>query len=50
MLYVRHAMSNNIPVVRRPDRKDLLAYLNGEIESTPNIDKSVFIEEIDLCN
>lgn len=22
--------TENIPVVRRPDRKDLLAYLNGE--------------------
>ncbi|RXM31261.1 hypothetical protein EOD39_7177 [Acipenser ruthenus] len=28
--YVRRAATENIPVVRRPDRKDLLAYLNGE--------------------
>jgi len=30
-LYVRHAAAEEIPVVRRPDRKDILAYLNGEI-------------------
>ncbi|CAJ0950001.1 unnamed protein product [Ranitomeya imitator] len=29
-VYVRRAATENIPVVRRPDRKDLLAYLNGE--------------------
>ncbi|MCJ8731974.1 hypothetical protein PDJAM_G00205650 [Pangasius djambal] len=28
--YVRRAATENIPVVRRPDRKDLLSYLNGE--------------------
>ncbi|KAJ9591699.1 hypothetical protein L9F63_001786 [Diploptera punctata] len=27
-VYVRQAAAENIPVVRRPDRKDLLAYLN----------------------
>ena len=30
-IYVRHAAAAEIPVVRRPDRKDLLSYLNGEI-------------------
>ncbi|CAK8675106.1 parafibromin-like [Clavelina lepadiformis] len=39
-LYVRHAAAEDIPVVRRPDRKDLLAYLNGEIATSNNIDKS----------
>lgn len=34
----------NVPVVRRPDRKDLLAYLNGEINSSASIDKSVPLE------
>ena len=29
-VYVRQAAKENIPVVRRPDRKELLAYLNGE--------------------
>uniref|UniRef100_A0A673AIX3 Parafibromin n=1 Tax=Sphaeramia orbicularis TaxID=375764 RepID=A0A673AIX3_9TELE len=28
--YVRRAATENIPVVRRPDRKGLLSYLNGE--------------------
>nr|XP_002120818.2 parafibromin isoform X1 [Ciona intestinalis] len=39
-LYVRHAAAEEIPVVRRPDRKDLLAYLNGELATSSNIDKS----------
>uniref|UniRef100_A0A8C7USA4 Parafibromin n=1 Tax=Oncorhynchus mykiss TaxID=8022 RepID=A0A8C7USA4_ONCMY len=30
--YVRRAATENIPVVRRPDRKGLLSYLNGEIK------------------
>jgi hypothetical protein len=34
----------NVPVVRRPDRKDLLAYLNGESNSSSNIDKSAPLE------
>ena len=34
----------NVPVVRLPDRKDLLAYLNGEIQTSTNIDKSAPIE------
>lgn len=31
-------------VVRRPDRKDLLAYLCGETAAAPSIDKSAPIE------
>jgi len=33
-----------VPVVRRPDRKDLLAYLTGEIQSSASIDKSAPLE------
>lgn len=36
--------SENIPVVRRPDRMQLLAYLNGESVSCPAIDKSAPLE------
>ncbi|CAH1401353.1 unnamed protein product [Nezara viridula] len=43
-VYVRQAAAVNIPVVRRPDRKDLLAYLNGETASSANIDKSAPLE------
>ncbi|KAJ8038891.1 Parafibromin [Holothuria leucospilota] len=39
-LYVRRAAAENIPVVRRPDRRDLLAYLNGETATSASIDKS----------
>ncbi|XP_072176223.1 parafibromin-like [Diadema setosum] len=38
--YVKKALAENIPVVRRPDRRDLLAYLGGEIKTSANIDKS----------
>lgn len=31
-------------MVRRPDRKELLAYLNGETASCPSIDKSAPLE------
>ena len=34
----------NINVVRRPDRKDLLAYLNGETTTSASIDKSAPLE------
>ena len=34
----------NVPVVRRPDRKDLLAYLTAEIATSANIDKSAPLE------
>jgi parafibromin len=32
--------AENIPVARRPDRKDLLAYVNGETAASASIDKS----------
>ncbi|KAG1676683.1 Parafibromin [Nymphon striatum] len=43
-VYVRQAAAENIPVVRRPDRKDLLAYLNGETASSSSIDRSAPLE------
>lgn len=43
-LYVREAVALNINVVRRPDRKDLLAYLNGETNTSASIDKSAPLE------
>ncbi|CAG5126553.1 unnamed protein product [Candidula unifasciata] len=43
-LYVREAVAANISVVRRPDRKDLLAYLNGETSTASSIDKSAPLE------
>lgn len=36
--------ANSVPVVRRPDRKDLLAYLNGETTTSASIDKSAPLE------
>ncbi|XP_057319100.1 parafibromin-like [Microplitis mediator] len=43
-VYVRQAAAENIPSVRRPDRKDLLAYLNGETTTSAAIDKSTPLE------
>lgn len=43
-IYVQRAGAAKVPVVRFPDRKDLLAFLNGEKESTPSIDKSAPLE------
>ncbi|KAH0504298.1 BUD13-like protein [Microtus ochrogaster] len=43
-VYVRHAATENIPVVRRPDRKDLLGYLNGEASTSASIDRSAPLE------
>ncbi|KAK4019888.1 hypothetical protein OUZ56_001889 [Daphnia magna] len=43
-VYVRQAAADSIPVVRRPDRKDLLAYLNGETAASASIDKAAPIE------
>ncbi|KAK3757491.1 hypothetical protein RRG08_050374 [Elysia crispata] len=43
-LYVKEAVEANINVVRRPDRKDLLAYLNGESTTAASIDKSAPLE------
>ncbi|XP_036617876.1 parafibromin-like [Trichosurus vulpecula] len=42
--YVQRAATENIPVVRRPDRTDLLAYLNGEMPTSPSIDRSAPLE------
>uniref|UniRef100_A0A2P2I2X2 Parafibromin-like n=1 Tax=Hirondellea gigas TaxID=1518452 RepID=A0A2P2I2X2_9CRUS len=42
--YVRMAASESIPVVNRPDRKELLAYLNGETSTAAAIDKSAPLE------
>ncbi|XP_054158083.1 parafibromin-like [Oppia nitens] len=42
--YVKQAASEKIPVVQRPDRKDLLSYLCGETATTASIDKSAPIE------
>lgn len=43
-IYVQRAGAANVPVVRFPDRKDLLGYLNGEKETSANIDKSAPLE------
>lgn len=43
-LYVREAAASNVPVVRRPDRKDLLSFLNGETATSASIDKSAPLE------
>jgi len=43
-VYVRQAASEDIPIVRRPDRKDLLAYLKGEIATSASIDRSAPLE------
>lgn len=43
-VYVRQAAAEDIPAVNRPDRKDLLAYLNGETGSCVSIDKSAPLE------
>ncbi|KAL9988717.1 hypothetical protein ACROYT_G003195 [Oculina patagonica] len=43
-IYVQRAAGTKIPVVRYPDRKGLLSYLNGEADSSSSIDKSVPLE------
>jgi len=43
-VYVRQAVSEDVQIVRRPDRKDLLAYLRGETQSSASIDKSAPLE------
>ncbi|XP_068628382.1 parafibromin [Battus philenor] len=43
-VYVRQAAAANIPAVRRPDRKELLTYLNGETATCASIDKSAPLE------
>merc|ERR1712226_1060268 len=39
--YVREAASNGISVIRRPDRKELLAYLQGNSTQPKSIDSNV---------
>lgn len=46
--YVKQAGTENIPVVHRPDRKKLLEYLKGEIQSSPSIDKNAPIPSLRL--
>ena len=36
-LYIRGALADNIPVVRRPDRDALLEFLRGAKEWVPNL-------------
>merc|ERR1719471_854357 len=43
-VYVRQAASEDIPIVRRPDRKDLLGYLKGEVATAASIDRSAPLE------
>ncbi|XP_049511439.1 parafibromin [Dermacentor silvarum] len=43
-VYVQQAAAENIPVVMQPDRKDILACLNGETATSVNIDKSAPVE------
>ena len=43
-VYVRQAASQDIHTVKRPDRKDLLAYLKGETSTSVSIDKSAALE------
>lgn len=43
-VYVKNAATLNIPIVQRPDRKDLLSYLKGEVSTSQSIDKSAPIE------
>ncbi|XP_055375162.1 parafibromin [Condylostylus longicornis] len=43
-VYVRQCAAEDIPAVNRPDRKELLAYLNGETSTCASIDKSAPFE------
>uniref|UniRef100_A0A8C8Z971 Parafibromin n=1 Tax=Prolemur simus TaxID=1328070 RepID=A0A8C8Z971_PROSS len=43
-VYVRRAATENIPVVKRPDRKDLLGYLSGEASTSASIDRCAPLE------
>lgn len=42
--YVRDAATDKVPVVRLPDRRDLLNYLNGTIDTTASIDRTVPVD------
>ncbi|VDP57727.1 unnamed protein product [Schistosoma margrebowiei] len=37
-------LSAGLPVVRLPDRRDLLAYLKGEATTAPNIDRAAPVD------
>lgn len=43
-MYVKNAGTRNISVVLRPDRRELLSFLDGEVEATSSIDKYAPIE------
>uniref|UniRef100_A0A1A9W750 Parafibromin n=1 Tax=Glossina brevipalpis TaxID=37001 RepID=A0A1A9W750_9MUSC len=43
-VYVRQCAAEDILAVSRPDRRELLAYLNGETTTCPSIDKSAPLE------
>uniref|UniRef100_A0A8C5Y8R8 Parafibromin n=1 Tax=Microcebus murinus TaxID=30608 RepID=A0A8C5Y8R8_MICMU len=43
-VYVQLAATENISAVKRPDRKDLLRYLSGEVSTLANIDRSAPLE------
>ncbi|CAG0922104.1 unnamed protein product [Notodromas monacha] len=43
-VYVRTASGHNLPVVHRPDRRDLLTYLGSETATSASIDKSLPLE------
>ncbi|VDM22686.1 unnamed protein product [Hydatigera taeniaeformis] len=42
--YVRQAAAAGIPVVRLPDRRELLNYLNGDAATAANIDRTVPVD------
>ncbi|XP_062515070.1 parafibromin-like [Corticium candelabrum] len=43
-LYVQKAVAQKIPVVRLPDRRGVLSYLNGEVDTSASVDKSAPLE------
>ncbi|THD18835.1 Parafibromin [Fasciola hepatica] len=42
--YVRQAANAKVPAVLLPDRKDLLAYLTGEANTAPSIDRAAPVD------
>lgn len=46
--YVKQAGRDNIPVVHRPDRKNILAYLKGEQQTSSGIDRNAPIPPLRL--
>ncbi|CAF1152172.1 unnamed protein product [Rotaria sp. Silwood1] len=42
--YVKKAAEKGIPAISRPDRKDLLAYLNGQAHTADRIDRNAPLE------